>query len=382
MTDFSYFCHIMNTRIIRPLMLFLIVNLSTLTFAAKKITPNFSIDEYIVTLKMNFCQYGEINDSMLCKPVEWQRIYRSPVVGMDNRFDIWQRDGDSLIGISIRATTPRTISWMENFYTAMIPAKGLLKVNDSTTFHYCFAEKLDAAVHIGWTYALGAMEKDLLSQIMQHYVLGRREFLIFGHSQGGALSYLSFAHFHYLQKQGKLPSDLRFKMYSSAGPKVGNIHFAYDFESYTPMAWAFNVINPEDWIPLMPFAVQTTEDMTATQPFKFIKKGLKTQKIIPRVAMSTAYKGVDRKTKKARKALKKNLGKRVGKQVHKSRTQFEQPAFHHSHNYCRAGNTIILTPTEKYYKFYPQSSDDIFIHHMMEPYLMLAEAWKENHGGK
>jgi hypothetical protein len=226
------------------------------------------------------------------------------------------------------------------------------------------------------------MERDMLGQIMFYRAQGRRDFLIFGHSQGGALSYLCFAHFHYLQKQGKLPKDIRFKMYSSAGPKAGNIHFAYDFESYTPLTWAFNVINPEDWIPLMPFTVQTTEDMTATQPFKFIKKGLKTQKLIPRIAMSTAYKGVDRKTKKARKALKKNLGKRVGTQVRKSRPQFIEPDFHHSHNYCRAGNTIILTPTEKYYKFYPQSSDDIFIHHMMEPYLMLAEEWKETHGGE
>jgi hypothetical protein len=348
----------------------------------KILTPHFSIDEYIVTLKMNFCQYGSIHDSMLCKPEEWQRIYRSPVVGMDNRFDIWQRDGDSLMGISIRSTTPRAISWTENFYTAMVPAKGTLTINDSVKFNYCFAEKKDAAVHIGWTYAVGAMERDMLGQIMFYRAQGRRDFLIFGHSQGGALSYLCFAHFHYLQKQGKLPKDIRFKMYSSAGPKAGNIHFAYDFESYTPLTWAFNVINPEDWIPLMPFTVQTTEDMTATQPFKFIKKGLKTQKLIPRIAMSTAYKGVDRKTKKARKALKKNLGKRVGTQVRKSRPQFIEPDFHHSHNYCRAGNTIILTPTEKYYKFYPQSSDDIFIHHMMEPYLMLAEEWKETHGGE
>jgi len=339
------------------------------------LSPNFLIDEYIVTLKMNFCQYGTITDSMLCKPSEWQRVYRSPIVGMDNRFDIWQRDNDSLMGISIRSTTPRTISWMENFYTAMIPAFGKLKINDSIYFDYFFAEKTDAAVHIGWTYALGAMERDLLQQVKYFYDLGMREFLIFGHSQGGALSYLTFAHFHYLQKQGKLPKDIRFKMYSSAGPKVGNIHFAYDFESYTPLIWAFNVINPEDWIPLMPFTVQTADDMTSTQPFMYIKKGMKTLKLPSRLAIGIAYNGLNKKTKRARKSLIKHLGKRVGKQVHKSRPQFGRPNFHHSQNYCRTGNHVILKTFDAYFKIYPKESGDIFIHHMLEPYLMLAEKW-------
>lgn len=372
----------MKTQILK-IFLFIVFGISSnINGNAQILVPRFLIDEYIVTLKMNFCQFGEINDSMVCKPREWQRIYRSSIVGMDNRFDIWQRDTDSLMGISIRSTTPRAISWTENFYTAMIPAQGSLTINDSVQFNYCFAEKTDAAVHVGWTYAIGAMHQEMLSQIMLHYEAGRREFLIFGHSQGGALSYLTFAHLHYMQKKGELPQNLRFKMYSSAGPKVGNIHFAYDFESYTPMIWAFNVINPEDWIPLMPFTVQATDDMTSTQPFQFIKAGLKTQKPINRFALSKAYKSLDRKIKRARKALIKNLGNRVGKQVQKSRPQFVQPEFHFSHNYIRTGNHIILEPSELYYTKYPKSSEDIFTHHMLAPYLMLAEAWKEKHTGE
>jgi hypothetical protein len=39
----------------------------------------------------------------------------------------------------------------------------------------------------------------------------------------------------------------------------------------------------------------------------------------------------------------------------------------------------MLEPFEMYYKKYPQNSSDIFVHHMLEPYLMLAEAWKEKH---
>ncbi len=333
----------------------------------------FSMDEYIATLKMNFCQMGTLNDTMVCKPKDWERIYRSPVVGMDNRFDVWANSQDGTVGISMRGTTPRAISWIENFYAAMVPAIGQMKINDSLYFDYCFAEKKDAAVHIGWTYALGAMHKDLLQQIEVQYESGARNFLIFGHSQGGALSYLFYAYTHYLQKSGKLQRDLRFKMVTSAAPKVGNIHFAYDFETYTALSWAYNVINPEDWIPLMPFAVQTTEDMTPTQPFNFIKQGLKTQKLPQRLALSFMYNSMNRKSKKARNALIKNLGKRVGNQVRKERPQFKQPDFHHSINYCRAGNMVILETTEAYYQRFPQVSDDIFVHHMMAPYLFLAE---------
>lgn len=346
------------------------------TNQAKAISPTFSIDEYIETLNMNFCQRHVLHDTMACKPQFWSREFRSTVVGMDNRFDIWLRETDGLVGISLRGTTRQPISWMENFYSAMIPAKGTLQIDDSTEFKYIFAERKDAAVHIGWTYALGALHKQLLEQIRKYHALNHREFLIFGHSQGGALSYLTFAYVHYLQQSGELPSDMRFKMVASAAPKVGNIHFAYDFEAYTPAAWAYNVVNPEDWIPLMPFAVQTTDDMTATHPFVFIKKGLKTQKLIPRIAISSAYKGMDRKTRKARKSLQKNLGKRVGKQIKKNRPQFVQPSLHHSMNYSRTGTHIVLETNEDYYKIFPQVSDDIFIHHMSEPYLFLANVYK------
>jgi hypothetical protein len=186
---------------------------------------------------------------------------------------------------------------------------------------------------------------------------------------------LAFAHFHYLQKENKLPRDIRFKMYASAGPKVGNMHFAYDFESYTPLTWAFNVINPEDWIPFMPLSTQTTDDMPSTSPFKYIDEGLKTQKLIPRLALRSVIKSIDRRTKRARNTLKKNLGKRVGRQVQKKRPEYEQPAFHHSQNYSRVGNHIILKTFDVYYEIYPKDSKDPFHHHMIEPYLMLAEAW-------
>lgn len=349
-----------------------------LIFHVNALDSKFSISEYVATVNMNFCQLGTLHDTMACKPKDWQRLYRSPVVGMDNRFDIWKRDTDGLIGISMRGTTPRAISWMQNFYSAMIPAKGTIQINDSLQFEYVLAERADAAVHIGWTYALGAMHVYLLEQISKQYENGSRDFLIFGHSQGGALSYLTFAYVHYLKRRSLLPRDLRFKMVASASPKVGNIHFAYDFESYSSSGWAYNVINPEDWIPLMPFTVQTTDDMTATQPFAFIKEGVKTQKLPSRIAISTVYKSMNRKTKKARRTLQKNLGTRVGKQVRKERPQFKQPQFHHSMNYVRAGNHIVFATNEAYYQRFPKEAEDIFVHHMLAPYLYLAELNNES----
>lgn len=355
----------------RLIFFFFFLGISMKTILA--LDARFSMLEYQATIRMNFCQLGTLSDTMACKPADWQRIYRSPVVGMDNRFDVWIRETDGLVGVSMRGTTPRPISWMENFYSAMVPAKGSIKINDSTTFNYCFAERKDASVHLGWTYALGAMHQQLLSTLRNQYEEGSRDFLIFGHSQGGALSYLTFAYFHYLQQAGHLPKDLRFKMVASAGPKVGNIHFAYDFESYTPSCWAYNVINPEDWIPLMPISVQTTKDMTTTQPFTFIKQGLKSLKPVPRIAIRFAYKSMNRRLQKASKSLQKNLGNRVGKQIKKERPQFEQPSFHYSMNYVRAGNHIILETNPEYYQRFPQKSEDIFVHHMLAPYLFLSD---------
>lgn len=345
----------------------------TSVFSSYALHPGFSKKEYIETLKMNAAQGDTIHPDALFKPEHFSRFFRSRVCGLKNRFDLWKHHDKQLIGISLRGTSPNAESWLGNFYAAMIPATGTLYINDSTVFNYKLAENEKAAVHIGWTIGLGALSNQLIQQVDSCIQAGATEFLVFGHSQGGALSYLTLSYLHYLQKDGRIPSTVRFKMYASAGPKPGNLFFAYDFERFTLGGWAFNIVNPEDWVPQTPVTVQTSEDFSETNPFVHAPRMIKSQKFPARIVLSSVYKGMDKATKKARKKLLRNLGYRAGKQVQKLKPGYKQPDFHHSEHYTRAGSYVVLSPNEAYYTKFPKDAKtEIFTHHMFEPYLMLA----------
>jgi hypothetical protein len=60
-------------------------------------------------------------------------------------------------------------------------------------------------------------------------------------SQGGALTFLLTPYLYSLQTQGKLPSDIRFKNYSTAAPKVGNLYYAYDYAEMMQFGWALTI---------------------------------------------------------------------------------------------------------------------------------------------
>jgi hypothetical protein len=346
---------------------------TTMYVVANDIKAGFSKSEYIETLKMNAAQGDTIHKDALFRSDLFDRVYRSQVVGLRNRWDLWVANDKSSIGISLRGTTPEALSWLANFYAAMIPAIGEIKINDSLTFRYKLAENKDASVHAGWTFGLGSMANDIVSKIDSCYAAGIKNVYVFGHSQGGSLSYLTTSYLRYLQKDGKLPKDIIFKTYASAAPKPGNLYYAYDYEQLTFGGWHYTVINPEDWVPETPVSVQTADDFNTTNPFRYAKPMLKQQKLLARIALKSAYNSMDKSTRKARKNIKKQLGYRAGKIVSKNKPGYVQPEFAKSVHYSRAGTYIILQPNEAYYKEYPQDSgENIFKHHMFEPYYDLA----------
>ncbi|GAA0875403.1 hypothetical protein GCM10009118_18120 [Wandonia haliotis] len=352
--------------------------ISALTLLANDLSSGFSKTEYIETLKMNAAQKDTITPDAVFRSDKYDRIYRSPVVGLLNRWDLWMRKDKNEIGISLRGTAPEALSWLANFYAAMIPARGEIKINDSLTFNYKLAERSDATVHAGWTFGLGSMASDIVQKIDSCYRTGVKNVLIFGHSQGGALSHLTTAYLRYLQKDGKLPADIVFKTYASAAPKPGNLYFAYDYEHLTFGGWSYTVVNPEDWVPETPITVQTSEDFATTNPFRYVKPMLKKQKLLVRMALKGAYNSMDKSTKKARKNVKKQLGYRTGKLIQKSKPQYVQPEFSRGIYYTRAGIPVVLMPDVEYYASFPKDAqENIFQHHMFEPYLMLAEKLPE-----
>lgn len=303
-------------------------------------------------------------------PDHYQLIYRSPVVGLDNRWDLWKNNENTAV-ISLRGTTKNGISWLENFYAAMLPAQGSIQISKQYTFQYKLAENKRAAVHTGWLIGIACLSQSIIPKIDSLYKTGVKQFYIMGHSQGGALAYLLTAHLHYLQKDGKLPHDIQMKTYCSAAPKPGNLYFAYDYESYTQQGFAYNVVNADDWVPETPAVVQTINDFNEVNPFVDAKNTIKKQKFGLKIAMKVVYRNLVKPTHKAQQKNQKYLGNKTTKLVKKTLPELKLPPFANTSNYARAGNFITLQGNNDYYVLFPKDKERVFLHHLWDAYLYL-----------
>ncbi|MCC6410284.1 MAG: lipase, partial [Saprospiraceae bacterium] len=197
--------------------------------------------------------------------------------------------------------------------------------------------------------------------------------IILGHSQGGAIAFLLTSHLYSLQRQNLLPGDIRFKTYCSAGPKPGNLYYAYDYEARTHGGWAFNVVNSADWVPETPFSIRTLQDFNNTNPFVNAKEVIKKQKFPNRVVLKYVYKKLSKPTEKSRRNYEKYLGDKAGKMVQKQLPGYEPPPYAPTNHFVRTGHTIVLLADAAYYLKYPDSETKIFAHHLHMPYLYLTE---------
>jgi len=362
-----------NTKSRTQLLLFVMLLVLQSQIVAQKLKPGFNKQEYIEMLKITAWQVdkGKYNHN-IPYPNQFKMVYRSSPIGLDNRWDLWVNN-DSVAVISIRGTNGTSVSWLANFYSAMVAAQGELTLNDSLKFKYHLADNPKATVHIGWLVATGFLANDILPQIDSCYNVGIKNFILLGHSQGGAIDYLLTAYLNDLLKNKQLPEDIRFKTYCSAAPKPGNLFFAYDYESTTSGGWAFNVVNTADWIPESPISTQTVTDFNTTNPFTDVKQIFKKQKFPTNLVLSHVYNKLNHPTRKAQKHFKKYLGHKTYKLVHKILPQFIEPTYANSFDYVRAGSFIVLKADEDYYKLYEDNKKNIFVHHFIEPYLYLTE---------
>ncbi len=366
------FAKILTIALTAGLMLFA----AELKSQEQNLKPGFDKAEYKDMLLMAACSVDTpwVNSKLV--PLKFRLLYRSAVTGLDNRWDLWVNEGNVAV-ISIRGTTGTSESWLENFYAAMVPANGSMKLSANRTFDYKLADNPKAAVHVGWLMATGFLAEDVISKIDSCYRRGIWDFIITGHSQGGGISFLMTAYLLNLQKDGKLPEDIRFKTYCSAAPKPGNLYFAYDYENMTSGGWAFNVVNTADWVPETPLSIQTIEDFNTVNPFVNAKRTLKKQSLPTRIAMSYAYGKLDRPTRRAVKNYRKYLGNVAGKYVNKSLPGYQAPDYLYANHYVRTGATVLLYADKVYYENYPDNPDNVFIHHMAGPYLYLLRMMKE-----
>ena len=298
------------------------------------------------------------------------RAYRSPEMGLLNLYEIWT-DQQQTIVVSVRGTLPNPDSWLSNFYSAMIPAKGVITLPGNDTIPYQVADNPLAAVHVGWMVSTTYIGRDMAPRLDSLYKKGFRNILITGHSQGGGIAYLLTAYLRQWQKQGKIAADWKMKTYCTAAPKPGNLYFAYDYEAATRGGWAFNVVNSIDWVPEMPITVQTVQDFNEINPFTNAKTMIGKQKFPNNWALRYMYNRLNNPTQKAQRNFEKYLGKLMGKRVAAKLPGLEVPPFVHSINYARVGETIVLQANEAYFQKFPNNPEKIFVHHFHQPYIYL-----------
>lgn len=345
--------------------------------SAQHLRPGFDKSEFLELLKLGAraTANSEYYDT-LPAPQHSKMLYQSPAIGLDNLWQLWIRD-DSVAVLNVRGTTTTAVSFLANLYAAMVPAKGALHLEKDFDFQYNLSDDSKAAVHVGFLISAAFLSRDMLPRIDSLYKKGIREFIIAGHSQGGAITYLLTSYLENLKAENKLPADIKFKTCASASPKPGNLYYAYTFENLTRNGWAYNVVSNVDWVPEVPLTVQTIHDFNMVNPFAHAKSLIKKQKFPKNLALKHIYNRMTKPSLKAQKRYENFLGKMISKQIKKTLPDFTPPAYYKSSNYVRTGNTIVLYADKNYYEKYPQNGNDVWVNHFQGPYIYLTEKLPE-----
>jgi hypothetical protein len=340
---------------------------------AQQLKPGFDKNEYKELMLISARTTADSNYYKdFPEPSNFKMIYQSQPIGLDNLWDLWTNEKNVAV-ISIRGTTEKPESWLSNFYAAMVPATGELQLNDKEVFKYKLATNPKAAVHVGWLLSMAYLSKEIVPKINEQYQRGTKEFLIMGHSQGGAISFLLTSYLYNLQQLDQLPKDIRFKTYCSAGPKPGNLYYAYEYEAMTQGGWAYNVVNSADWVPEMPISIQTLKDFNNVNPFTNAKVLIQKQKFPKNLVLKHVYNQLDKPTKKAQKNYEKYLGEMTSKIIKQNINGFNPPLYYSSNHYVRTGSTIVLLPDDEYFKQFPDDASKLFPHHFHAQYLVLLD---------
>ena len=338
---------------------------------AQKLQPGFDSAEYTELLKLIVASSESAAKAKTIPKPDSRLQYRSKEMGLANLWELWIKDPQTAI-LCTRGTTAASESWFANLYAAMVPAEGSLQIAHDFTFTYKLTADPKAAVHVGYMISTAFLSRDMLPKIDSCYQAGIRDIIVTGHSQGGGISYLLTAYFYSLQKEGRLPKDIRFKTYCSAPPKPGNLEFAYAYEKMTQGGWSFHIANIEDWVPQVPFSVQTLADFPAVSPVLAVEQLINKQSFFKRFFGKIMIKKVKGPSEKTVATYQKYLGKNMVKNVKKYLPEFVEPKYAPSNNYVRTGTPIVLYPDANYYeKFKVGEKPNMMLHHAIAPYYYL-----------
>jgi len=302
----------------------------------------------------------------------YQIIKTVDSVAMDNAWSIIKTKNTGII--TFRGTTVQQISWMENFYSAMIPAKGEATIPSGKTITYNFANDERAGVQSGWSLAILIMSPEIIEEIKKLNNEGIYHIYIAGHSQGGALALLFRAFLEHLPND-VLSEKNTYKTYAFAAPKPGNRFFAYEYNKIANKELtSFTFTNPYDWVPQLPFSVQSPNNITALNPFIAFESS-KEGSFIKRIALHQIYNSMKKPIVKSQKSLNKNLGDRVSKLIKKDIGEFTLPPYLLDAAYFPVGVNIVL---EQYQPIHnPKDKKDVFWQHHPPHYIQLVTAYFE-----
>lgn len=319
--------------------------------ATAQLRPGFDKQEALDMIQLcNSYPYIEIyNSDEDILPEGYKKTYTTGVFGMDNMFQVYTCDRGYAV-INVRGSTDKKISWMENFYSSMIPSSGTIQIKDRT-IDYQFAADSAATVHAGYALGIAYMADDLHFHINYLNALGIHDIMLTGHSQGGAICQLLMSYLHYLP-EGILSDKNTFKTYSFAAPRVGNAAFVADYDTHhTASDMSHLIIIEEDVVPSLPLAYRdgpliSEEEITALfnkeQDFDFqevVRNGFYNLFEKP-IAGMTGW-----------------LSTKVSKQIHDDLGSYTIPEYTKDINYGQIGNLRTLPPAE-----YPDKIDETQSH--------------------
>lgn len=268
-------------------------------------------------------------------PNGYKKVYTSPALGMDNRFQVFSNGKKAII--SFRGTTEKQMSWMANLYASMIPVNDKIII-DENEFNYKLGEKKDSYVHAGYTLAIYYLKNDLLWQINKLNQQGIYDFYITGHSQGGALAQLVMSYFEYLPDQ-ELSKKNTFKVYAFANPMVGNQSFVEEYNrKFVKTGMSFIIHNPEDVVTKLPYSYQDSlfwqENLAE---FLTNREGFSTRNFM---IDAVSHLFSDRIISMAR-----DMSKRIEGQLFAELGNIVMPALKEDFNYAHTGNLILISKT-------------------------------------
>lgn len=345
------------------------------SYDTDKLKPGFDAAEYRQLLEISHRQsdtpWTSANVS-LPFPENCRMVYRSDSSGLDNRWDLWIRE-DSVGIISIRGTTVSLNSWAEDFYSSMVPAKGSIITDSKNVFIYKLAESGKASVHTGWILGLAFLSGSITEKINEYHSKGIKNFLIIGHSQGGAIAYLLTSYLYYLDKE-RIPGDIKFKTYCSAPPKPGNLFYSYDFDFITRGGWALRVSNTEDWVPQCPLSVQTVRDFSTVNPYSEKDSLIRKMNLIEKIIFDYIVGRLKNNLDDTKDLLNEYFGKMIyDHSIQNYLPGFPEPIYTGDFYYYPCGTPVVLMRQEGYEEFTETEKKipELFKNHMIPAYYFL-----------